>query len=185
MQVLGRTEDAVGGFFSAFVDSAILASLAWGGIETALNRNIAAIWLGLAFAMAVLFNGRHLIWLWAEWRRKQHRLGLAIARRQGRTSPFIRPIACLWWLGCFLPATMMVVTIHGQPEKPNDLMLGRVFGSVMGFGMLYAANGYLLLAVSVWTQRADILERVWRFRFHIDMAITLLAMTYGSTIMSH
>lgn len=164
-----RIEDWLGGFWTAFLDLFFISLAALALLDGLISGENTLLCIAI-FAMAAPFGPRHLWWLWDEARRGSHPLAVAVAMRQQPRWALWRPVACLWWLACFAGGCAFGwfnETTAGRHE--------RALSSVLTFGYLYAANGYLLLAISAWTSRRILLERIWRLRILIDLLVAALA----------
>ena len=88
----------------------------------------------------------------------------------------IRVFACVWFLAHFgLGATIAGGMHHwlGNAIANPGTLFVVVFPLVLHAAFILATNVYLVLAVSVFTNKEHVLAAVWRQRFIIDILMTL------------
>lgn len=140
--------------------------------------------LGLAWC---LFDLPYLYFLWTGLRAGRHPLAIDVALRQPRWPLPLRIISTVWWTVHFLLGTITAIMMHGfQFENSHgisavdDRFIMTVVVTAFTFGYSIAANGFLMLALTSLTRNDAIRDRVWRFRFLIDLSIAGLAILLPS-----
>jgi len=174
VKVLRYAEDWVGGFTTALIDSGFVALLVLATLDHTLAPGGVAVYKAaviVAVTIPVGLSLRHLCWLWDEARHYSSPLALAVAARQRPPWMLIRPIISAFWLVYFVAGCFFAVS----SEIASKEQLPRMGAILMTFLSLYAANGYLLLAISAWTHRRKTLEWIWRWRLVLDLLVLALA----------
>jgi hypothetical protein len=88
--------------------------------------------------------------------------------------PFLpRPFLGFWWLAHFAAGIVLGVGLHAAAHQAlAGAPIARILvPQVLHFGVLFAVNLYLLLAVAVVLRRPALWIRVWRCRVLIDLAV--------------
>lgn len=175
-----RVESFVGMLFAWFVGLAVITFVVIGWRNAAGSFAAALLATPVAlFALAV-----EVSMFVATWQAMSDRETLAIAAAQRvRIWPvFARPVVALWWLAHFLVgvagAVMFEFTLHDVEthRRTGTAPPSPAFVYVFGFGLTFAGNVFLALAVANVTRRESILKRVWSLRLLID-ALVFLAPT--------
>ena len=119
-------------------------------------------WIGAA----VIFTGG-LISLWqvvatiVAMIRPRLPTALQVALMQPAWPAGLRVPIALWWLVHLCIGALFAIMF--LEEKPPDVFFV-VFSSLMSIVFNYAAYGFLMLAVTCFTKRADLMTRVWGWR---------------------
>ena len=109
-----------------------------------------------------------------------HPVAPAFALMQPNWPRFLRPFIAVWWLAHLaLPiSALSVLTLaHLDDLTGTAYWLLTSLVTVAGFGLVYATNIYLVLAVAAITPKAEHIFAVWKRRWIIDLAITATAYT--------
>ena len=104
--------------------------------------------------------------------------GPAIARRQMFIPTWLRPLVAFAWLVNFFIGFAIVVSLSkpdGGAAPPIGLV---IFVITIGFWLAFAANIYLLLAIRTLTPSSAPLDRVWRHRILLDVAMAFVGAMY-------
>ena len=180
----GRTEAMVGLTF-AVVDAVVFAGFGVWLASTALqlvgpNLGFYAFVLTFAAWLPVLrAEVRTLRWIDAVLERKPPKpIPVEIALTQRRWSPPVRPLAAAWWLVhaavLISLAHWLVAAIHFAHPSDFKNVIKDAVAFWLVFGTAYASNTYFLFATAaLWPTRAAV-ERVWRWRVGIDLAVAAL-----------
>jgi hypothetical protein len=170
LRFLQRAEDWIGGFWTTLLDLTFTSALILATLDPAVRAR-PRTGLAMLLAFVATMTARHIRWLWSEARRSAHPLALAVAMRQAPPWLILRPLVSLWWLFCFGAGCAFAVLIQfGESHGEGALI------ALLVFAYVYAANAYLLLAISAWTNRAAVLQTVWRFRILIDLLVATCTM---------
>lgn len=161
------TRSKIDAVVSAVVGSLIAINITMGsGAVLFAFRQPYASWqkvLGvLFFVWCILTEGWFLIMVWKTILRQEHPSAVALAIQQPRLPVALRPVASLWWLFQFLMAVVwgMVLTIFEKDMPAWAWAIVAVFIS----GFAYLTFGYLLLTVTAFSKRQDLIARVWGWR---------------------
>jgi hypothetical protein len=103
--------------------------------------------------------------------------GPAIAMRQAPIPSALRLLVATWWLLNFAIGFAIVVSLGKPPGRPVHAVALFIVAAI-AFWLSFAANVYLLLAVRTLTTSEEPLNRVWRWRIAIDLAMTAVAVLY-------
>jgi hypothetical protein len=124
------------------------------------------LWLQLLgitfFIWCILSEGWFLITVWKTILRQEHPSAVVLSLQQPRLPIVLRPIASLWWLFQFLMAVVwgMVLSIleKDMPSWAWGIM------SIIISGFTYLTFNYLLLAVTAFTKKRNVITTVWKWR---------------------
>jgi hypothetical protein len=146
-------------------------------------------WAGWPLLVAsVLFDGWFIFSVYRCLDRRELPLGPALAIRQRRLPSMLRVLQALWWLVrvgilvvlAFRLEQVMAANTHYWGEGA-DVNLATVVMTFFIFGVTFSANLYMMLTISVFIRDIAKLERIWRWRLAVDVAITIAAVIFGHT----
>jgi hypothetical protein len=103
--------------------------------------------------------------------------GPAIALRQAPIPSAFRLLVAIWWLLNFAIGFAIVVSLGKPGGRPVNAAALFIVAPI-AFWLSFAANVYLLLAVRTLTTSEEPLNRVWRWRIAIDLAMTAVTVLY-------
>jgi len=183
-----RTRSKIDAVVSAVVGSliAINITMGSGAILFAFHQPY-AMWqkaLGVVFFVwCVLTEGWFLIMVWKTILRNEHPSAVALAMQQPRLPGVLRPVASLWWLFQFLMAVVwgMVLSMFEKDMPAWAWAIVAVFIS----GFAYLTFGYLLLSITAFTKRHDVMARVWGWRGRWAIAHGLIVLATKVLIAPH
>jgi hypothetical protein len=100
---------------------------------------------------------------------------MAMALRWPRIPVVLQPFLSVWWLAHFGTAVALGL---GVSLATKQLLAAHPFAGValpllLDFGVLFAANLYLLMAIAMFGQRLALWLRLWRWRIVVDLALTV------------
>jgi hypothetical protein len=173
----------------------LFASLATIGIAAAIlltasefkdQRNyFAELGIGLWLGWWIFYDLRYLALIWKGVRESKNPLALRIALIQRRPPLLLRPIASLWWLAHFAMALFFMFFLTGLKRDASGVadMYDRAWLSVLTFlvslGITYAANGYLLLAVTALKRSRKVITTIWSWRLLFDLTLALICLYFS------
>ena len=111
--------------------------------------------------------------------------GVDVALRQPRWPVLFRPVLAAYWAAHFL---LGVALAFGLERLGLEATGGKSARHVAGtlaltaaavFAFTYAANFYLLLALTTVTRSRRVVDPVWRWRVLVDVALTAVALFGG------
>lgn len=135
---------------------------------------------GVLFAVTILLGGQ-AVFLALGPIFGREAWGPEAALRQPRWPVPLRPILGLYWAAHFL---LGAIFASGMKRLGFDLADGKSPGEAVRtllliafaiFGFTYAANFYLLLALSVVTRSERLLRAVWEWRILVDIFLSFAA----------
>jgi hypothetical protein len=105
--------------------------------------------------------------------------GPAIALRQIQMPYALKPAVALIWACNFCIGFGIVVSLSKpHPGNPAPALAAVAIVVVIAFWLAFAANVYLLLAVGTLTSSESVLNRVWKLRLWIDLAMVVSGIVY-------
>jgi hypothetical protein len=147
-----------------------------GAIQAAWQLNPFA-WIG---AGVILFGGVVSFWqvaaTIAAMVRPKLPTALQVALMQPTWPAALRPLVALWWLLHLTIGAIFAIAI--LEEKPPDVFFV-VFSSLMSMAFTYAAYGFLMLAVTCFTKRPDVIMRVWGWRVYWSAVHGIIVLVAG------
>jgi hypothetical protein len=91
----------------------------------------------------------------------------------------LRPFLAAWWLGHFGIGLLVVLIVPLRPDRAGkdwqETVVLYALPLVIGFSFTLAANIYFLLALALFERRITVLQKVWRWRLVIDIAVGLIS----------
>jgi hypothetical protein len=149
-------------------------------------------WISMPLAAATLvFDGWFIAQVWSCVSLREFPFGPALAARQRRFPGVLGLLQAIWWLAhvaLFLFASVgmhRALAMSGSYTRSSDTAIDQYIMqfalSLIVFGMTFTTNLYLMLTLSALTRNTALLERVWRWRFVLDSAITLAVYFVGHT----
>jgi len=100
---------------------------------------------------------------------------LVVAAQLPPISPRFRPLLGLWCLAHFAAGGFSALVCAMAHRALAVVPVERVLvPSVSHFGVLFAVNLYLMLAVAVFIRQPAVLNRLWRWRLAVDLALILV-----------
>ena len=147
-------------------------------------------WISIPLAAATLvFDGWFIAQVWSCVSLRAFPFGPALAARQRRLPGVLGMLQSLWWLAHVVLFLLGSVGMHralattgsfsgGTDSRADEILMQSVL-SLFVFGMTFTTNLYLMLTLSALTRNAALLERVWRWRFVLDVAITVAVFLIG------
>jgi hypothetical protein len=147
-------------------------------------------WISFPLAAATLaFDGWFIAQVWSCVSLREFPFGPALAARQRRFPGVLGLLQAIWWLAhvaLFLFASVAMhraLAMTGDYARSTDSAADRIIMqlalSSIVFGMTFTTNLYLMLTLSALTRNAALLDRVWRWRFVLDVAITVAVFLVG------
>lgn len=124
------------------------------------------LWLlilcGVFFLWCLFTEIWFIINMWFVVVRRQTPVSVALAMRQPTVPAPLRIPLSIWWGFQLLMAIAwgLVLTVY-EKEMPN--YVGLIIAFVSG-GFAYLSFGYLLLAITTYTKRIDVVTKVWEWR---------------------
>jgi len=182
---------AIGGV-ATVIPPAVAVVCAW-GIVMRRDWPVAPLLCLLAAGIAVTVVHLSLfpVTLRALRRRSRGPLAIEAALLSPAWPRSIRPLATVWWVIMFLFSVFCAVSLEASsymtPADYHQLGFDWVDSKPLSpgvaylclFGMAFAANTFLLLAVAPYTRDEPLLRRLWSLRFLLDVvAIDLPAWMY-------
>jgi hypothetical protein len=114
--------------------------------------------------------------VWQCVRDREFPLGLALGQLHPRLPLPLRPIAALGWLAHAGFMMVSAVAMHAAVDTMNSYRadVGATAGLLLlVFGLTFAANLYVVLAVSAVKKGSRLVALFWRWRILVDLALTL------------
>jgi hypothetical protein len=99
-----------------------------------------------------------------------------LATRRLRCLPWpLRLLLALWWLAHFASGVLVVVGSARWAEAafPRGSVARVLVPQLLGFGFIFAANLFFLLALALMSERPTLAERWWRWRVLLDLLMLL------------
>ncbi|MBC7785753.1 MAG: hypothetical protein H7144_18150 [Burkholderiales bacterium] len=108
-----------------------------------------------------------------------------LAMSQRRWPKPLVPLVVLFWISHWAAAMIILYTVERigflQPISAWPDAVFYLFGYlILGFGICYGGNLYLLLGISAITVNQRLIDGFWKWRFPVDTLLTLLV-----TLMAH
>jgi hypothetical protein len=102
-------------------------------------------------------------------------LAVAMALRLPRIPIGLRPLLSVWWLLHFGAGAMLGLGVYLATKQLLAAQAGAllVIPFLLDFGVLFAANLYLLMAVAVLGRNPTLWMKFWRWRILVDLALTV------------
>ncbi|HEX8323935.1 MAG TPA: hypothetical protein VF595_08475 [Tepidisphaeraceae bacterium] len=116
--------------------------------------------------------------------RRGGQFGIEAAKLNPRWPGYIIPWASIWWLALFLLGVFFAASLQTSAylteedikrfplAVSNHRWVDTVQIFVGTFGIVFAGNTFLMLAVSEFTRNERVLRTVWQFRVPIDLAVS-------------
>ena len=135
------------------------------------------------FAWCLLTEIWFVLMAWGVIVKQEAPASVAVAMRQPRLPIPLRPIASLWWLFQFLMGVVwgMVLSIFEKDMPGWAWAIVAIFIS----GFAYLTFGYLLLAITTFTKKHDVMIRVWGWRGRWAIAHGLIVLATKVLIAPH
>ena len=173
--VIHTIEDWLGLFFGIMLVITFgagiytVAQLVWSD-QSWLQRAgwVAAGWMWILLDVPYLWRLATV----AHGRRKP--FALRAAAQQRMPPSFLRVIVGFWWLAHFAGGIWFAVLMHHTTDQQHTLG-NAVFTFFLVACYGYAANGFLMLAVCVFTSSERVRLAIWQLRGLTDIGLALLA----------
>ena len=107
-------------------------------------------------------------------------LAVNVACRIPQIPFLLRPLLSLWWLVHFVAGAVLGfgisrLAIRGLNQQSAFVV---ILALVLQVGFLFAVNLYLLMAISVFIRDAPKLEKLWGWRFPLDLTVSLTILLF-------
>jgi hypothetical protein len=191
---LELAESMIGGVFGVFNGVMLVMGLLLIPFSAQAGGNVHwPAWISIPLAAATfVFDGWFIAQVWSCVSLREFPFGPALAERQRPWPGGLRFLQSAWWLAHVLLFLAGSVGMHralaltGSYGVGNTgtiehaLMIGTL--SLIVFGMTFTTNLYVMLTLSALTRDRALLERVWRWRIVLDVAITIAVFLVGRTV---
>ena len=193
-------ESAVAIMWTFFVSIGLIAGgvivvvVAWADAQLVLVPGSRPVTRQQAVALTVVW----LIALPLEWLTLSflnRRLGRAdvsatgVALTQPRFEWWLRPLAAGWWLGhlvasLLLGEMMLAMYRHARAGDSGPPWMLSAFSVAVPLFVSFASTLYLLLAATSLSHRRNVVGTLWRLRWPIDFAVTVLVVAIRKALSS-
>jgi hypothetical protein len=135
------------------------------------------------FVWCVITEMWFILMTWGVIMKQEAPAALAVAMRQPLLPGVLRPIASLWWFFQFMMGLVWGIVLS-VAEKDMPTWASAIVAVVIS-GFAYLTFGYLLLTITAFTKRHDLMVRVWGWRGRWAIAHGLIVLATKVLIAPH
>ncbi len=139
------------------------------------------LFFSLGAIAALILNGWFVYSTWSSILRNRHPLALAVSLSQPKWFFLFRPFVSLWWFFHLILASgwTVALSIMLTYELEDPPLWSYAAVAVAGWGFAYLSYGFLLLALTNFSKRQELVLRAWGFRKYWAWILSILAVVPG------